>query len=238
MRRMVIVWGLLALACGSRQPPSGEGGPPPDDGFAQPPPGAAAPDAAVASADASVATGPCHADAQHCCQPGGSLVRPGGCQPSYPDDVQPATERGADGMCVPVECHLKCLPETARIATPRGDVLVTDLAAGDTVWTLDRDGRRVEAPVYVRTSVPAGASHTMVVLDLADGRTARASAGHPTVTGRTLGALSPGDALDGAAITRVRIEPYAGARTWDLLPGGPTGVYWADGVLMRSTLTR
>jgi len=33
-----------------------------------------------------------------------------------------------------------------------------------------------------------------------------------------------------------RRERYAAEATFDLLPSGPTGMYWANGVLLRSTL--
>ena len=32
--------------------------------------------------------------------------------------------------------------------------------------------------------------------------------------------------------------PYAGGFTFDLLPSGPTGTYFANGVLLGSTLSR
>jgi hypothetical protein len=33
-------------------------------------------------------------------------------------------------------------------------------------------------------------------------------------------------------------EPYGSGMTFDLLPSGPTGIYWADGVPLRSTIAR
>ena len=47
-----------------------------------------------------------------------------------------------------------------------------------------------------------------------------------------------GDALDGARITRITPVPLAGDRTWDILPSGDTGLYIADGVVLRSTFAR
>jgi hypothetical protein len=32
--------------------------------------------------------------------------------------------------------------------------------------------------------------------------------------------------------------PYAGTTTYDLRPSGDTGFYWANGILIGSTLTR
>jgi hypothetical protein len=82
--------------------------------------------------------------------------------------------------------------------------------------------------------VPRG--HEVVELSLADGRRVRASAGHPTADGRSFGALVMGERLDGASIVGVHRVALADERTYDLLPSGETGAYWADGVLVGSTL--
>jgi hypothetical protein len=216
--RELVLGILLVAACGSRQ----EASPP----IVEP----AAPDAAP------VAASGCTADATHCCMPDGRVVAPGGCQPSYPDGVQPATERNADGTCRPIECHLKCLPAAARIATPGGDVRVDRLSVGDAVWTADAAGRRVAGRVLVVSSLPVTGRHRIVELTLADGRTVRASGGHPDARGTALSDLATGDLLDGVAIRAIRGVPYDGTHTWDLLPSGPTGTYWADGILLGSTL--
>ena len=77
----------------------------------------------------------------------------------------------------------------------------------------------------------------MVHLTLADGRQLWASPGHQTADGRPLGSLSVGDVVDGSRVSGWERVPYAGDRTYDLLPAGPTGFYWANGVLLRSTLS-
>lgn len=180
--------------------------------------------------------GPCQADASHCCLDDGTLVRPGGCQPHYPGGVQPATVRGADGRCEPVPCMLRCLPATARIATPSGDVAVSALHAGDRVFTADGSGARIVARVRVVQRVPIVGAHDIVELTLADGRVVRASAGHPTASGALVGELATSAVLDGSIVVSTRHVSYDGRATWDLLPAGPTGAYWADGVLLGSTL--
>jgi hypothetical protein len=76
-----------------------------------------------------------------------------------------------------------------------------------------------------------------VHLVLADGRELLASPGHRTADGRPLGSLAAGDVIDGAKIIRWELVPYADARTYDLLPAGPTGSYWANGIMLSSTLT-
>jgi hypothetical protein len=130
-----------------------------------------------------------------------------------------------------------CLPDDARIATPAGDVRARDVRAGTLVFTADASGHRIVAPVLGVGSTEVPATHTVVRVTLADGRVVRASAGHPTADGTPLGRVHEGDLLDGARVASVQIVPYLGGRTYDLLPAGPTGAYWADGVLIGSTLT-
>jgi hypothetical protein len=77
----------------------------------------------------------------------------------------------------------------------------------------------------------------MVHLVLADGRELLVSPGHRTADGRQLGLLAAGDALDGSTIVLWELVTYAGGRTYDLLPAGTTGTYWANGILLSSTLT-
>ena len=77
----------------------------------------------------------------------------------------------------------------------------------------------------------------MVHLVLADGRELLVSPGHRTADGRAVGALELGDPLDGSTITRWELVPYAGDRTYDLLPAGVTGHYWANGIALSSTLS-
>ena len=128
-----------------------------------------------------------------------------------------------------------CLAATTRIATPHGPILVSDLRAGMLVWTVDA-GKRVAAPIAIVRYTPAPFGHRVIRVVLADGRAVVASPGHPTGDGRRVGELNPGDLLDGSRIVAMDVLPYAGD-TWDLLPLSSTGTYWADGVLLGSTLT-
>jgi hypothetical protein len=85
------------------------------------------------------------------------------------------------------------------------------------------------------THRPALVGQHILRLTLSDGRVVEASPGHPTVTGRPVGDLVPGDLLDGSWVTTIEKRPYSGA-TWDLIPAGSTGAYWANEVLLGSTL--
>jgi len=149
------------------------------------------------------------------------------------DGVVTITSRTASGM---PPCPI-CLAAATLIATPNGDVAVTNLRPGMLVWTADSDGRRLAARVVEIGSMEVPAGHLMVHLRLADGRELLASPGHRTADGRPLGSLAAGDRVDGSSVTLWELVSYAGARTYDLLPAGPTGEYWANGILLSSTLS-
>ena len=129
-----------------------------------------------------------------------------------------------------------CLARGTRIATPSGDVAVEDLRVGDVVWTLDAAGARVALPLTEIGSTPVPASHRVVQLRLSDGRAVDVSPGHPTADGRKVGDFVGGDRYDGAVVVSAELIPYAGGATFDVLPAGATGTYWANGVLLGSTI--
>ncbi len=131
-----------------------------------------------------------------------------------------------------------CLARGTRIATPDGSVAVEDVREGMRVWTLDSHGARVVATVERTGNMTAPSDHEVVRLMLDDGRELHASPAHQLADGRVLGSLSTGDVVDGALVVAAGREPYGFGTTFDLLPSGPTGVYWADGVLLRSTIAR
>jgi hypothetical protein len=128
-----------------------------------------------------------------------------------------------------------CLASTDSIATPSGPIPVSRLHVGTIVWTLDAAGQRVAAPVLELNHRPTPTGFHVLRLTLADGRVVEASAGHPTVGGRPVGELRTGESLDGSRLIGIEAIPYAGD-TWDLLPAGPTGGYWANGVPLGSTM--
>jgi hypothetical protein len=129
-----------------------------------------------------------------------------------------------------------CLHGDTLIDTPGGQVPVRDLSPGMPVWTAGTDGAR-QAGVVIRTgSVPTPFGHRFVRLALADGRSVLVSAGHPTGDGRKVGELAPGDQLDGSSVVAAKPLDTDVAATYDLLPSGPTGAYWANGIRLGSTL--
>jgi hypothetical protein len=140
-----------------------------------------------------------------------------------------SSERGARPMC-PI-----CLARSVTIATPSGAVPVQDVRVGMSVWSADRSGRRIRGIVLRTRRVPADGE--LLRITLADGRTVVVSPRHPAASGRLVGALVPGDRLAGSRVAAVTVVRYRGF-TYDVLPSGPTGEYFADGILLGSTLGR
>jgi hypothetical protein len=129
-----------------------------------------------------------------------------------------------------------CLAGDARIATPSGSVAVKDLRPGMLVWTQDVQHRKIVVPVVRVASLAMLDGHPMMHLVMRDGRELWVSPGHPTIDGRTVGELQENDLYEGAAITSTVIAPYRESRTYDLLPAGNTGFYWANEIPLASTL--
>lgn len=171
---------------------------------------------------------PAHVCTQDCGPP---VAREGDPPPPWrwlsPEEVE-ARDRGG--------CP-RCLPPWARIATPEGDVAIADLALGARVFTIDEAGRRQVGVVVRMGSTVIRGAHHMLRVTLADGRVVTASPEHPVGDGRSFAMLAVGARLDASTVRSVERVTFAGDRTWDLLPSGPTGLYIADGVVMGSTLS-
>ena len=130
-----------------------------------------------------------------------------------------------------------CLTPGALIATPNGDIRVMDLRPGMPVYSMDLEGNRVAVPVVMASRVTAPDTHVVCRVVLEDGRELYVSGIHPTADGRAIDDLVPGDGLDGSTVVSVERAAYTGGYTFDLLPGGDTGHYWANGILIGSTLS-
>lgn len=131
-----------------------------------------------------------------------------------------------------------CLATGTRIDTPNGSLAVDEMSVGMLVWTCDARGVRTAVQVLeaVRNQVPA--LHRVMFLRLSDGREIYASPGHPTTDGRTLGMIGIGDELDGAIVIVADSVPFIGEYTYDILPSGDTQSYWANGILVKSSIQK
>ena len=131
-----------------------------------------------------------------------------------------------------------CLAADTLINTPQGQIAVQDVKQGMLVWTADASGRRLAAPVLetVRRPVPPDVWITQVVLE--DGRALLVSPNHPTMDGRVIADLQVGDFLDGTRVASAERVIYRDGWTYDILPAGETGAYWANGIWLKSTLAK
>lgn len=129
-----------------------------------------------------------------------------------------------------------CLAKGTLIDTPDGAVPVEQLRRGMPVWTMDASGNRASAEIVETTMTPVPASFKVARLTLSDGRAVTASPGHPTAEGRPLGDYRINDALDGAIVIAIDYVEYDSGATYDLLPSGETGLYWGNGIRLKSTL--
>ncbi len=129
-----------------------------------------------------------------------------------------------------------CLSGDTIIDTPNGSVNIKKLKDGMPVWTLDNLGHKQPAIILKSGKTLVPSTHTMIHIVLDDGRELFASARHPTADGRLLGDLTKGDILDNSPVRSVEHVPYNETYTYDILPSGSTGFYWADGILVGSTL--
>jgi hypothetical protein len=129
-----------------------------------------------------------------------------------------------------------CLAEGSLIDTPAGPVPVQELRLGMLVWTAQRAGGRVAKPVLQIGSTSVPSTHQVVHLVMEDGRQLWVSPGHPSAAGRAVGQLQVGDRLDAGIIRSALLVSYSSYATYDLLPAGETGFYWANGILLASTL--
>lgn len=130
----------------------------------------------------------------------------------------------------------KCLSSSTNILTDRGLVQVKELQPWMKVLSVNKKGQKELQPLMKISSVNVGQNHHMYHLKLSDGRNLFASPGHPTADGRVIGDLIAGDVYDGSIVRSNNLIPYTDTKTYDLLPAGDTGYYFANGILMGSTL--
>ena len=219
MRRILVLASVLGVGCVSTRPP-----PAPTGGSSTGSSGVVLPTDPRCPDPAPAPTAVCLQD----CGP--PVVREGEPPPPFrwatKEDVANREQAGCP----------RCLDAMVGIATPDGERAVSSLVAGDLVFTENARGSRVVVPILrvVRVGVPA--SHRVVALRLEDGRSVRVSAEHPLAHDGVVGTVEVGARLDGSiVIDRQWVVPTGGA-TWDILPAGETGHYWANGVRLGTTL--
>jgi hypothetical protein len=113
---------------------------------------------------------------------------------------------------------------------------VAAIKPGMTVWSTDLTGRRISVNVLRVRQAHVPSDHLMVRLRLADGRTLLVSLTHPLPSGEQVRTLTVGQRFEGTSVVSAARVEYGRPYTYDLLPAGPTHTYFADGILMGSTL--
>lgn len=131
-------------------------------------------------------------------------------------------------------CTCTCAAPWTPIATPSGPRRIADLRTGDLVYTVDHG--EVRARPIERVNRSAVTRHAMVRVTLASGERIEMSGGHPSADGRRFDSLAPGDHLGVARIVSVETVRYDEPFTYDILPAGDTGTYFAYGAWIGSTL--
>lgn len=129
-----------------------------------------------------------------------------------------------------------CLAKNTLIETSHGKIAVQLLQPGMNVWTTDASGKKIAGVILKISSTPVRSTHKIIHLLLRDGRELFASPGHPLADGRLLGNVAIGDFIDGVQVKAIQPLLYSEGATYDILPSGPTGAYWANDILIGSTL--
>ncbi|MFZ2804468.1 MAG: hypothetical protein WA001_04550 [Patescibacteria group bacterium] len=178
----------------------------------------------------------CSGPSDQSCPTGTQCIQDCG-PPVVRDGVPPAPYHCVDNVVAknPRNCPI-CLASNSSIATPSGEVNVKDVTPGMRVWSRTAAGERIESTVIRVSRTPVPVNHQVVHLVLADKRNVWVSPGHPTASGTPVGNLRPGDPYDGSRVVSADLVAYWDGYTYDLLTDSETGQYWANGILLGSTL--
>lgn len=139
--------------------------------------------------------------------------------------------------CYPPNCPMPiCLSSNVTVSAPDGEKTIREIKLGSLVWSLDAKGQKIIASVIRVVKTPVSPSHKVVHITLEDGREVSASPGHPTIDGKTIDLLKVGETLDASMVAKIEILAYDDDFTFDLLPTGDTGFYFANGIPLKSSL--
>lgn len=165
------------------------------------------------------------------CAPKGSCRGDNGEQLSCPNGTE-CSGLPAYG-CYPLNCPVPicCSPHT-MILTPQGQKDIENIKKGD--YVISNNG---EPAIVVKTTKVRVYNHKVVEVKLNDGTLLEISPGHPIGPGSiSFGSLKKGYKLDGRIVESVKLIPYKYSYTHDILPYSLTGNYYANGVLIGSSL--
>lgn len=130
----------------------------------------------------------------------------------------------------------RCLAEDTKISTPKGEIPVQNVKEGDLVYSVNTNNQKITARVLRTVSLNVPENHQIINLKLKDGRSLQVSPNHPTADGKSADKLKAGDKYNDSIVVSVQKTKYTKDKTYDLLPDSDTGYYFANGILMGSTL--
>lgn len=132
-------------------------------------------------------------------------------------------------------CH--CLSKGTMILTSEGLREVEKVKVGDRVYSVNKSGKKVLRSIINTAKVKAGNNHKMLFIELANGISIKMSVEHPDKNGLPMiEAVKKGE-LNGIEIKDISLVSYMNRYTYDLLTDGENGVYFANGILLGSTLS-
>lgn len=134
--------------------------------------------------------------------------------------------------CYPPGCPVPiCLSPDTKISMKGMKKRVADINEGDIVLSNDEEPVKV-----IKTSMVEVKNHKILKVTFNDATVLEISPGHPTSEGRLFKDLKVGDFVDKKMIVIIKEIPYKYKYTYDILPDSKTGNYYANGVLIGSTL--
>jgi len=124
-----------------------------------------------------------------------------------------------------------CCSAKTRIRTAGIEKEILQIMIGDLVLTDNKKTVRVS-----KVKKEKSKKQKILKVKLNDATILEISPEHPTADGRKFKDLKPSDKLDGRLVVESQIVPYFYKYTYDILPDSKTGNYYANGVLVGSTL--
>ena len=134
--------------------------------------------------------------------------------------------------CFPPGCPVPiCLSPDTKIRTNGVQKRIADIKKGDIVLSDE------EKPVKViKINSVEVKQHKILRILFNDATVLEISPNHPTADGRLFKDLKMGDVVDGRLVVETKSIPYKYKYTYDILPDSMTGYYYANGILIGSTL--
>ncbi len=126
-----------------------------------------------------------------------------------------------------------CLALDTKIKTTELKKRISDIQVGDIVLSDNNKPAKV-----IQTTKVEVTNHKLLRIILDDATVLEVSPRHPTADGRKFSDLKVNDNLDGRKVVKISETTYNYPYTYDILPDSETGNYYANGVLIGSTLKK